>query len=63
MAAERMSRRTNLFGLGNVLIALGVLALIAVLAFVVVSKHRDEALRTNAVGSAASSLAASGGLH
>ena len=46
------------FGIGNVFIALGVFALIAVIAFVVMSANHDRALRTAAVTSAASSLAA-----
>jgi len=46
------------FGLGNVLIGLGILALLAVLAFIVASANHDRALRTAAVTSAASSLAA-----
>lgn len=45
-------------GLGNVLIALGVAALLAIVVFVFVSVHRDRALRTDAVSSAASSLLA-----
>jgi hypothetical protein len=58
MAQERVIPRTGGFGIGGVIIAMGVMALIAVLAFVVVTVHRDNALRTNAVTSAASSLAA-----
>ncbi|MFI4963850.1 MAG: hypothetical protein ACHP9T_00650 [Caulobacterales bacterium] len=45
------------FGIGGVLIALGVLAVAAVVAFALLSAHRDRALRTDAVTSAASSLA------
>ncbi|WP_394761800.1 hypothetical protein [Phenylobacterium sp.] len=46
------------FGIGNVLIGLGLLALVAVIVFIVSSAHRDQALRTDAVTSAASDLAA-----
>ena len=46
------------FGIGNALIGLGVLALIAVIAFIVMSANHDQALRTAAVTSAASDLAA-----
>ena len=46
------------FGIGNVLIGLGLLALVAVIAFILTSAHRDQALRTDAVTSAASDLAA-----
>jgi hypothetical protein len=45
-------------GIGNALIVLGILALVAVIVFVVVSADRGRALRTDAVTSAASSLAA-----
>ena len=54
MSEDRVMQR----GVGNVLIALGVAALLAIVAFVFVSVHRDQALRTDAVTSAASSLAA-----
>jgi Tfp pilus assembly protein FimT len=46
------------FGIGNALIVLGILALMAVIVFVVASADRSRALRTDAVTSAASSLAA-----
>jgi hypothetical protein len=59
MADERVIPRTGRFGVGGVLIGLGVLALMAIVAFVVLSARSDKALRTNAVSSAASSLAAS----
>jgi len=58
MSEDRVLPRSAGFGVGNALIALGVLALIAILAFVVISHKRDEALRTSAVTSAASELAA-----
>ena len=45
-------------GIGNALIGLGLLALVAVIVFIVTSAHRDQALRTDAVTSAASELAA-----
>jgi hypothetical protein len=46
------------FGIGGVLIGLGLLALVAIVVFVLVSAHNNAALRTDAVTSAASSLAA-----
>ena len=46
------------FGIGGVLIGLGLLALVAIVVFILVSAHNNEALRTDAVTSAASSLAA-----
>ncbi len=58
MTEEPTLPRHGGFGVGNALIALGVLALVAILAFVLLSAHRDRALRTDAVTSAASSLAA-----
>jgi hypothetical protein len=45
------------FGIGGVLIGLGLVALVAILAFILLSAHRNEALRTDAVTSAASALA------
>lgn len=56
-----VARRRGLaggLGIGNVLIGLGVLALVAVIVFIVTSVNRDHALRTQAVTSAASDLAA-----
>lgn len=44
-------------GIGNVLIGLGILSLVAVIIFIVMSANRDRALRTDAVTSAASDLA------
>lgn len=66
MAGEPMTLRSDGaamakrggFGVGNVLIGLGLLALVAVIAFILSSAHRDQALRTDAVTSAASDLAA-----
>jgi hypothetical protein len=45
------------FGVGGMLIGLGLLALLAILGFILLSAHRNEALRTDAVTSAASALA------
>lgn len=45
------------FGVGGVMIGLGGVALVAIAAFILLSAHRDQALRTDAVASAASSLA------
>ena len=45
------------FGVGGALIGLGLVALPAVLGFILLSAHRNAALRTDAVTSAASSLA------
>ena len=67
MPSERMTLHSDgtaaakprSFGIGNVLIGLGLLALVAVIAFIVTSANRDRALRTDAVTSAASELAAS----
>jgi hypothetical protein len=59
MAQERVLPRPSRLGIGGVIIGLGLMALIAVVVFIVVSVHRDNALRTNAVSSAASNLAAS----
>lgn len=58
MADQTLTPRAPAITLGGVLIGLGVLALLAILAFVVVSARSDKALRTDAVTSAASSLAA-----
>jgi type II secretory pathway component PulJ len=55
-AAPAVGRRG--FSVGGALIALGLLALVAVIVFVVMSRRSDQALRTQAVASAASSLAA-----
>jgi hypothetical protein len=57
MTEDRVMPRQGGFGIGSVLIGLGVVALLAILAFVLLSAHRDQALRTDAVTSAASSLA------
>jgi len=58
MADDRVIPRAGPFSVGGILIGLGVLALVAVVAFVVLSTRSDQALRTQAVTSAASSLAA-----
>jgi hypothetical protein len=44
-------------GIGGVLIGLGLIALVAVVVFIFATAHRETALRTDAVTSAASSLA------
>jgi hypothetical protein len=44
-------------GIGGVLIGLGLLALVAIVFFIVATAHQKTALRTDAVTSAASSLA------
>jgi hypothetical protein len=44
-------------GLGSVLIGIAILALVAVIAFFLVNQNRNDAIRTNAVTSAASSMA------
>jgi hypothetical protein len=62
MTEDRVIQRGG-FSVGNALIALGVLALAAILTFVLMSNHRDRALRTDAVTSAASSLAADSASH
>jgi hypothetical protein len=62
MSEDRVIQRGG-FSVGNALIALGVLALAAILGFVLLSNHRNQALRTDAVTSAASSLAASSASH
>jgi hypothetical protein len=58
MADERVMPRNNGLSVGGVLIGLGVLALAAIVAFILLSAHSNKALRTDAVNSAASSLAA-----
>jgi len=58
MAGDRVTCRPGGLGVGSVLIGLGVLALVAIVAFVLMSAQRNKALRTDAVTSAASSLAA-----
>jgi hypothetical protein len=63
MADERVIPRAGGLSVGGVLIGLGVLALVAIVAFVVLSARGDQALRTQAVTSAASSLAASTPAH
>ena len=45
-------------GMAGVIIGIAVLALVAIIAFFVVSAGRNDAIRTNAVTSAASSVAA-----
>ena len=50
-----MILRNNGLGGGGVLIGLGALALMALVAFVLLSAHGDKALRTDAVTGAASS--------
>ena len=54
---EAVAKRGG-FGIGNVLIGLGLLALVAVIAFILTSARSGQALRTDAVTSAASDLAA-----
>jgi hypothetical protein len=44
-------------GVGSVLIGIAILALVAVIAFFLVNQNRNDAIRTNAVTSAASSMA------
>jgi hypothetical protein len=44
-------------GIGSVLIGIAVLALVAVIAFFLVKQNRNDAIRTNAVTSAASTMA------
>jgi hypothetical protein len=57
MADERVLAKGGI-GIGGAFIGLGMLALVAIAIFIVMSKHSDQALRTDAVTSAASSLAA-----
>jgi divalent metal cation (Fe/Co/Zn/Cd) transporter len=59
MATEQAMQRSRGLGVGGALIGLGVLALVAIVAFILLSVHSRKALRTDAVNSAASSLAAS----
>jgi uncharacterized protein (UPF0333 family) len=59
MTDDRVNPSRGGLSVGSVLIGLGVLALVAIVAFVLMSAHRNKALRTDAVTSAASSLAAS----
>ena len=44
-------------GMGGVLIGIAVLALVAIVAFFLLNANRNDAIRTNAVTSAASSVA------
>lgn len=44
-------------GVGGVIIGIAVLALVAIIAFFLLSANRQEAIRTDAVSSAASSVA------
>lgn len=44
-------------GLGSVIIGMAMLALVAVIAFFLLNQNRNDAIRTNAVTSAASSIA------
>jgi len=44
-------------GLGSVIIGIAILAAVAVVAFFLLSQNRNDAIRTNAVTSAASSVA------
>lgn len=48
-------------GMGGVIIGIAVLALVAVVAFFLMTQNRNDAIRTNAVTSAASSVADSAG--
>ncbi|HEX2817260.1 MAG TPA: hypothetical protein VHN39_12740 [Phenylobacterium sp.] len=59
MANDSVIPRNRGLSVGGVLIGLGVLALAAIVAFILLSAHSNKALRTDAVTSAASSLAAS----
>ena len=58
MSEDRVSPTPGSFSVGGVLIGLGLLALVAVIVFIVMSRRSNHALRTQAVASAASSLAA-----
>jgi hypothetical protein len=58
MTEERAIPAHRGLSIGGVLIGLGALALIAIVAFILMSAHSNKALRTDAVSSAASSLAA-----
>jgi len=44
-------------GIGSVIIGIAILALVAVIAFFLLNQNRNDAIRTNAVTSAASSIA------
>lgn len=44
-------------GFGSVLIGIAILAMVAVIAFFLLNQNRNDAIRTNAVTSAASSIA------
>jgi hypothetical protein len=59
MADDSVNPQRGGLSVGGVLIGLGVLALVAIVAFIVLSARSNRALRTGAVTSAASSLAAS----
>ena len=48
-------------GMGGVIIGIAVLALVAIVAFFLMTQNRNDAIRTNAVTSAASSVADSAG--
>lgn len=48
-------------GMGSVIIGIAVLALVAIVAFFLLQSSRNEAIRTDAVSSAASSVAESAG--
>ena len=48
-------------GMGSVIIGIAVLALVAIVAFFLLQSSRNDALRTDAVSSAASSVAESAG--
>ena len=54
---EATARLGGGFGPAGVLVGLAVLALVAIVAFFLVSRSHNAALKTNAVTSAASSLA------
>jgi hypothetical protein len=71
MATERITERsdggTTTYvekgggGMGAVLIGIGVLALVAIVAFFLLQSNRNDTVRTDAVTSAASSVANSAG--
>lgn len=54
---ERVIERSGGGGVGGVIIGLAVLALVAIIAFFLLGQSRNDALRTDAVTSAASSVA------
>jgi hypothetical protein len=65
MATERVTRegggttiveRGGGMGVGGVLIGLAVLALVAIIGFFLIGQNRNDAIRTDAVSSAASSV-------